>query len=157
MTTARRTRWSIRITSTCLLRKRPELGSRGSSEIALLGRWMRGLARNRQLGDAVSRDRVLRRWCRFRILRLPRAQLPGTRVDMPEWGWVVCRYTLVLSRNVHPNGSRHLAFARRFDSWYDPLPCLALSAGLIALSVWTLYSIIWRAERRGLREFHIPR
>jgi hypothetical protein len=30
-------------------------------------------------------------------------------------------------------------------------------AGLIALSIWITYTIIWRAVRRGLREFHYPK
>lgn len=30
------------------------------------------------------------------------------------------------------------------------------SAGTIALSIWIIYTIIWRAVRRGLREFHYP-
>ena len=34
---------------------------------------------------------------------------------------------------------------------------LLFMAGVIALSVWLTYTIIWRAVRRGLREFHYPR
>lgn len=33
---------------------------------------------------------------------------------------------------------------------------LALMAGAIALGVWITYTIIWRAVRRGLREYHYP-
>jgi len=33
---------------------------------------------------------------------------------------------------------------------------LLLSAGAIALGIWITYTIIWRAVRRGLREFHRP-
>ena len=29
-------------------------------------------------------------------------------------------------------------------------------AGVVALSIWITYTIIWRAVRRGLREFHGP-
>lgn len=29
--------------------------------------------------------------------------------------------------------------------------------GVIALSIWISYTIIWRAVRRGLREFHYPK
>lgn len=29
--------------------------------------------------------------------------------------------------------------------------------GVIALSIWITYTIIWRAVRRGLREFHHPK
>lgn len=31
-----------------------------------------------------------------------------------------------------------------------------LYAGLIALGFWILYQVIWRAVRRGLRDFHNP-
>ena len=34
---------------------------------------------------------------------------------------------------------------------------LLFSAGAIALSIWITYTIIWRAVRRGLREFYHPR
>lgn len=33
---------------------------------------------------------------------------------------------------------------------------VVLYAGLIALFFWITYTIIWRAVRRGLREFHYP-
>lgn len=33
---------------------------------------------------------------------------------------------------------------------------LAVSAALIALGIWITYTVIWRAVRRGLREFHYP-
>lgn len=33
---------------------------------------------------------------------------------------------------------------------------LLLSAGAIAFSIWITYTIIWRAVRRGMREFHYP-
>ena len=33
---------------------------------------------------------------------------------------------------------------------------LVLLAGITALSIWIFYTIIWRAVRRGLREFHNP-
>ena len=35
--------------------------------------------------------------------------------------------------------------------WYLPL-----TIGLAALSLWITYTVIWRAARRGLREFHYP-
>ena len=28
---------------------------------------------------------------------------------------------------------------------------------LVALGVWLLYTVIWRAVRRGMREFHYPK
>lgn len=31
-----------------------------------------------------------------------------------------------------------------------------LYAGVIAVGFWVLYQVIWRAVRRGLREFHGP-
>ena len=31
-----------------------------------------------------------------------------------------------------------------------------LYAGLVAVGFWILYTVIWRAVRRGLREFHHP-
>ena len=33
---------------------------------------------------------------------------------------------------------------------------LLLTIGLAALSLWITYTVIWRAARRGLREFHYP-
>lgn len=33
---------------------------------------------------------------------------------------------------------------------------LAFTAGVIAVSIWLTYTIIWRAVRRGLREFYRP-
>lgn len=33
---------------------------------------------------------------------------------------------------------------------------VVLYAGVFALSIWITYTIIWRAVRRGLREFHYP-
>ena len=33
---------------------------------------------------------------------------------------------------------------------------LAITIGLVILSVWITYTIIWRAVRRGLREFYQP-
>jgi hypothetical protein len=33
---------------------------------------------------------------------------------------------------------------------------LVLTVGIVALSIWITYSIIWRAVRRGLREYHQP-
>lgn len=34
---------------------------------------------------------------------------------------------------------------------------VVLYAGLIALMFWLTYTVIWRAVRRGLREFHYPK
>jgi len=34
---------------------------------------------------------------------------------------------------------------------------LLLTAGAVAFSIWVMYTIIWRAVRRGLREYHHPR
>ena len=33
---------------------------------------------------------------------------------------------------------------------------VAVTAGIVALSIWITYTIIWRAVRRGLREFYQP-
>jgi hypothetical protein len=33
---------------------------------------------------------------------------------------------------------------------------LALSAAVIAFGLWLTYTVIWRAVRRGMREFHYP-
>ena len=33
---------------------------------------------------------------------------------------------------------------------------VVVSAGLFALVVWVLYSVIWRAVRRGLEEYYGP-
>lgn len=33
---------------------------------------------------------------------------------------------------------------------------LVLYAGLVVLMFWLTYTVIWRAVRRGLREFHYP-
>ena len=45
------------------------------------------------------------------------------------------------------------------DLSYFPLAFILvflLYAGLIALGFWAVYQVIWRAVRRGLREFHGP-
>jgi len=34
---------------------------------------------------------------------------------------------------------------------------LLITAGAIALSIWITYTVIWRAVRRGLYEYHNPR
>ena len=34
---------------------------------------------------------------------------------------------------------------------------LVFTAGIIVLSVWITYTVIWRAERRGMREFYSQR
>ncbi|GEM_PF-3275064 len=31
---------------------------------------------------------------------------------------------------------------------------LLVTAGMIALGIWITYTVIWRAVRRGMREFH---
>ena len=33
---------------------------------------------------------------------------------------------------------------------------LVVSAGVVVLGFWITYTVIWRAVRRGLREFHHP-
>jgi len=33
---------------------------------------------------------------------------------------------------------------------------VVLYAAVVALSIWIAYTIIWRAVRRGLKEFHYP-
>ena len=41
-------------------------------------------------------------------------------------------------------------------SYFPFILVFLLYAGLIALGFWVLYQVIWRAVRRGLREFHGP-
>src|SRR3978361_2052197 len=83
---------------------------------------------------------------------LVRAGPTDPALGAPHWGFAGRMGASTLSGVGNDYGGALAGFAGA--SMVVVLLLLLISAAGVALGVWIMYTIIWRAVRRGMREFH---